>query len=69
MGPRWRGQRAWWRAHRSLASGRSGARKLAGGGATERGKRGELGSGLTGARAVLRRPGDGGAERGGGGAR
>jgi hypothetical protein len=39
------------------------------GGATERGKRGELGSGLTGARAVLRRPGDSGAERGGGGAR
>jgi hypothetical protein len=48
--PRWRGQRARWRAHRSLAPGRSGARKLTGGGATERGKRGELGSGLTGRR-------------------
>jgi hypothetical protein len=63
--PRWRGQRARRRAHRNLASDRSGARKLVGGGATERGKRGELGSGLTGARAALRRPGDGGAERGG----
>jgi hypothetical protein len=29
----------------------------------------QLGSGLTGARAALSRPGDGGAERGGGGAR
>jgi hypothetical protein len=67
--PWWRGQRARRRAHRSLASGCSGARKLAGGGATERGKRGELGAGLTGARAVLRRLVDGGAERGGGGAR
>jgi hypothetical protein len=67
--PRWRGQRARWRAHQSLASGRSGARNLTGGGATERGKRGELGSGLTRARAALRRPSDGGAERGGGGAR
>jgi hypothetical protein len=56
------------RAHRSLASGRSGAPKLANGGATERGERGELGSGLTGARAALRRPGDDGAERGGGSA-
>jgi hypothetical protein len=54
--PRWRIQRAQRCAHRSLASGRSGARKLAGGGATKRGKRGELGSGLTGARAALRRP-------------
>jgi hypothetical protein len=35
-----------------LASGRSGARKLAGGGGTERGKRGEVGSGLTGETAV-----------------
>jgi hypothetical protein len=43
--------------------------KISGGGATERGKRGELGPGLTGARAALRRPGDGGAEWGGGGAR
>jgi hypothetical protein len=51
--PRWRGQRARWRAHRSLASGRSGAPKLAGGGAKWRGMRGELGSGLTGARAAL----------------
>jgi hypothetical protein len=67
--PRWRGQRARRRAHRSLASGHSGARKLAGGGATKRGKRGELGSGLTGARAALWRPGDSGAEWGGGGAR
>jgi hypothetical protein len=67
--PRWRGQRARQRAHRSLASGRSGARKLAGGGATERGKRGELGAGLTGARAALRRPGNGDADWGGGGAR
>jgi hypothetical protein len=38
-------------------------------GARERGKRGELGSGLTGAQAALRRPGDGGAEWGGGDAR
>jgi hypothetical protein len=60
--PRWRRQRARRRAHWSMASERSGARKLTGGGATERGKRGELGSGLTGARAALRRPGDGGAE-------
>jgi hypothetical protein len=66
--PRWRGQRARRRAHRSLASGRSGVRKLAGGGATERGKRGELGSGLNRAWAALRRPGDGGAEWEGGGA-
>jgi hypothetical protein len=69
MDPRWHGQRARRRAHRSLASDRSGARKLAGGGATERGKHGELGSGLTGAWAALRRLGDGGAERVGGGAR
>jgi hypothetical protein len=67
--PQWRGQRAQRRAHRSLASGRSGARKIASGGAIERGKRGELGSGLTGARAALRRLGDGGAEWGGGNAR
>jgi hypothetical protein len=56
-------------AHRSLASGRSGAPKLTGGGAKWRGERGELGLGLTGARAALWRQGDGGAERGGGGAR
>jgi hypothetical protein len=67
--PRWRGQRARRRAHRSLASGRSGARKLTDGGAIERGKHGELGLGLTGAWAALRRLGDGGAEQGGGGAR
>jgi hypothetical protein len=67
--PRWHGQRAWRRAHRSLASGRFGARKLAGGGVTERGKHGELSSGLTVARVVLRRLGDGGAEWEGGGAR
>jgi hypothetical protein len=41
------------RAHRSMASGHSGARKLAGGGTTERGEHGELGSGLTGARAAV----------------
>jgi hypothetical protein len=67
--PRWRGQRAQRCAHRSLASGRSGARKLTGRGATERGKCGKLGSGLTRVRAALRRPGDSDAERGGGGAR
>jgi hypothetical protein len=69
MDPWWRGQRTRWCAHRSLAFGRSGARKLTGGGATERGKRGELGPGLTGAWAALRRLGDGGAEWGGGSAR
>jgi hypothetical protein len=69
VNPQWRGQRARRRAHRSLASGRSGARKLADGGATKRGKHGELGSGLNGARAALRRPSDGGAEWEGGGAR
>jgi hypothetical protein len=39
------------------------------GGAKQRGERGELGWGLTGAQAALWRSGDGGAERGGGGAR
>jgi hypothetical protein len=48
------------RAHRSMASSHSGARKLADGGTTERGEHGELGSGLTGARAVVWRPGNGG---------
>jgi hypothetical protein len=47
------------RAHRSLASGRSGARKLAGGGAKERGERGEPSGWLTEAWAVVWRPGDG----------
>jgi hypothetical protein len=47
-----------WRAHRSTASGRSGALKLTGGGAIERGEHGELGSGLTGARAAAWRLGD-----------
>jgi hypothetical protein len=49
--------------------GHGGAPKLTGEGAKRRGERGELGSGLTGARATLRKPGDDGAERGGGGAR
>jgi hypothetical protein len=48
-----REQRAQRRAHRSLASGRSGAQKLTDGGATERGKLGELGSSLTGEAAAL----------------
>jgi hypothetical protein len=51
--PRWRGQRARRHAHWSLASGRSGAPKLAGGGAKRGEEHGELGSGLTGARAAL----------------
>jgi hypothetical protein len=62
--PWWHGQRARRCAHRSLASGRSGAPKLAGGGAKWRGEREELDSGLTGARAALRRPGDGDAKWG-----
>jgi hypothetical protein len=41
-----------------MASSHSGARKLTGGGTTERGEHGELGSGLTGARAAAGRPGD-----------
>jgi hypothetical protein len=59
-----RGQRARRRAHQSLASARFGAPKLTGGGAKRRGERGELGSGLTEARAALWRLGDGGAEWG-----
>jgi hypothetical protein len=58
-GPRWHGQRARWRTHRSLASGLCGARKLAGGGATMRGERGEPGGRLTEAQAAVWRPGDG----------
>jgi hypothetical protein len=57
--PRWRGQMARWRAHRSLAYGRSGARKLTGGGAKERGERGEPDGWLTEARTAVWRPGDG----------
>jgi hypothetical protein len=56
---RWRGRKARWCAHRSLASGLCGARKLAGGGATERGERGEPGRWLTEARATVWRPSDG----------
>jgi hypothetical protein len=44
------GTGAQWRAHRSMASGHSGAWKLADGGTTERGEHGEPGSGLTEAR-------------------
>jgi hypothetical protein len=54
----WGGARR--RAHRSSDSDRSGAPKLTGGGATERGAHGELDEGLTGARAASRRMGDGG---------
>jgi hypothetical protein len=50
------------RAHQSTASGRSGALKLTGGGAIERGEHGKLGSGLTGAQAAAWRLGDGSAE-------
>jgi hypothetical protein len=50
----------WRRAHRSTASGRSGAPKLTGGGAKEREEHRELGSVLTGAQAAVWRPGDGG---------
>jgi hypothetical protein len=54
------GAGARWRAHRSTASGRSGAPKLTGGGAKEREEHGEFGSSLTRARAAAWRPGDGG---------
>jgi hypothetical protein len=57
------------RAHRSSGSGRSGVPKLTSGGAKGREEHGELDSGPTRARAALWRPGDGGAEPGGGGAR
>jgi hypothetical protein len=42
-----------------MAFGHSGARKLTGGGTTERGEHGDLGSGLTEAWAAVWRPGDG----------
>jgi hypothetical protein len=42
------GAGARWRIHRSIASGRSGAPKLTGGGAKEREEHGEFDSGLTG---------------------
>jgi hypothetical protein len=45
-------------AHQSLAFGHSGALKLTGGGATERGEHEELGSGFTGARAAVWQPDD-----------
>jgi hypothetical protein len=54
------GSGARWRAHWSMASGHSGAWKLAVGRTTERGEHGELSAGLTGARASVWRPGDGG---------
>jgi hypothetical protein len=64
MAARTEGTGARQRAHRSTASGRSGTLKLTGGGAIERGEHGELGSGLTGARAPVWRPGDAAARRG-----
>jgi hypothetical protein len=65
-GPPWsvaawiKGTGAQWCAHQSLASGHSGAWKLAGEDTTERGEHGEPGSSLTGARALVWRPGNGG---------
>jgi hypothetical protein len=55
----------WWHGPKASELGRrrevhSGAWKLAGGGTTERGEHGELGSGLIGARAAAWRPGDSG---------
>jgi hypothetical protein len=76
LGPPWTdggtdrgGAGARWHTHWSSVSGRSDAPNLAGGGAKGREEHGELGSSLTGARVALWRPGDGGAEPGGGGAR
>jgi hypothetical protein len=53
-----------WRAHRSTASGRSGAPKHTGRGAKEREEHEDLGSGLTGGRAAAWRPGIVAARRG-----
>jgi hypothetical protein len=50
------------RAHQITASGHSGGPKLTCGDATGREEHGEVGSGLTGARAAAWRPGDGGTE-------
>jgi hypothetical protein len=60
MAARIEGARARRRAHRSMASDRSGAPKLTDGGAKEREEHVEFDSGLTGARAAAWRPGDGG---------
>jgi hypothetical protein len=63
MAVRTEGAGARWRAHRSTASGRSGALKLTSGGTIERGEHGELDSGLTGAQAAVWRLGDAVAQR------
>jgi hypothetical protein len=60
MVTRTKGTGAWRHAHRSMASSPSGSRQLAGGGTTEGGEHGELGSGRTGAQASVWQPGDGG---------
>jgi hypothetical protein len=60
MVARTEGTGAQWRAHRSMASGHFGARKLTDGGTIARAEHGELGSGLTGARVSVWRLGDGG---------
>jgi hypothetical protein len=60
MATRTEGAGARWRVHQSTASGHFGALKLTGGGAIERG---ELGLGLTGARAAAWRPGDAAARK------
>jgi hypothetical protein len=56
------GDRAWWCARLSLASGHSVARELTGEGTKERGEHGEPILGLTRARAVVWRPDDGSEE-------